>query len=174
MSDLRRFRADLKQGLAKGNRFEVMIIPPPSLIKAIGMPDSGFKFRCSDAELAGQSLNTMDFRYYGPMFKTPNQAIYSDLNLTFLTDENLRERMYFYDWYRYIIGQGSYDFEFPENYRCRIILDKINEFNNITMSCAFIDAFPINIAPIPLSWADDNFIRTMVQFSYTDTTFIRM
>jgi len=170
MSDLEEFRSSFRRGLAKAAKFQTLILPPANLQNEIGTLPQGGKMLCSDAELAGQSLNTMDFRYYGPSFKTPNITSYSDFTLTFLTQENMEERDYFYKWFRYIIGNGSYDLAFRDEYAARITIEKIRDDGPIIHKTVIQKAYPVSVMPLPLSWADDGFLRTMVQFTYTDFT----
>ena len=168
MSNIQKFRSNAD--LAKNSRFQVLLFPPR--IAGGRPPGELMTLRCTDAEISGQSLQTMDFRYYGPSFKTPNQVIYSDLTLMFLTDVRMTERLFFYDWFRFITGNGSYDFAYRNEYSTEIRVEKMDERNNVVLGVKVKDAYPINIMPMPVSWADEGFLRTSVQFAYTDYEFI--
>lgn len=163
MSNIQTFRTNAN--LAKTSRFQALVYPIPALG---GRNLDLFRLRCTDAEIGGQALQTMDIRYYGPSFKAPNQAMFSDLTLVFLTDVNMKERKYFDNWFNVITGNGSYDFAFPNEYQTRLEVEKMDEFNNVVLKVKINKAYPINIMPMPMSWADEGFLRTSVQFAYSD------
>jgi hypothetical protein len=59
---------------------------------------------------------------------------------------------------------------FPKGQNTRYLSDisiiQFDEFVKQIYAIKLIDAFPISIASMPLSWADDNFHRVTVSFAY--------
>lgn len=161
--------------LAKNSRFQVMFGVPQALPE-FGNVDilRGLSHKCIDAEISGQSLNTLEARTYGPIFRTPNQVMYSDLTLMFMTSDDMKERLFFYDWMRYIHGDRSYDLSYRDEYSTNLFVDKVSEVENqLQLTVKIYDAYPVHVMPQPMSWADDGFLRTAVQFAYTDYEIIR-
>lgn len=174
MSNIVDWRARVGQ-LAKNNRFRVRINPATNIAGDHFLQLNGvntlrdLEFHCTDTEIAGRSLLTNDVRYYGPASKSPHQTQYTDLAMTFYTRENMREHKFFHQWMDFIHGYGSYDLRFPDQYRTEITIEKLSEVkNNVQLTMTLKKAFPINISAVPLSWAEETFVRTTVQFGFTE------
>lgn len=160
---------NVDSGLSRQARFICTILPSGQF----GLGDYILRelpFLCTDAEIPGESLNTADIQYYGPSFKLPYQPVYNDLVLTFIMRANHRERKFFHNWIRYIKGNGSNDMHFRNEYDSIITIETISEVdpNPTLMTATFQHAYPVNVSPVPMSWADDGFLRMQVQFSYTE------
>jgi hypothetical protein len=152
-------------GPAKSNRFLVQINGPFFL--DVKTQDS-LTFLCEAAELPGRGFMSTDVRYYGPNFKAPYQTVYEDLNLTFICRDKFSERLFFDDWMDYINPVNSYNFRYKNSYRSQIRLHQFSDFaNEARYSFIFENAFPILVNPQPATWADDNFHRLTVSFTYT-------
>lgn len=172
MSDISNFRSIIhsRRGLAKSARFKVRIAPNTGFLSQYTIFLNTFPFLCADAEIAGVSLNTVDNRIYGPLFKTPSQVAYNDVTLFVLTSEDMMERAFFGDWIDYIAGDGTYDFRFREEYATTIFIDKLRERDpgaDVEFTLELRNAYPVQVMALPVSWGDEAFVRTQVQFSYT-------
>lgn len=195
-----------KEGLAKSNRFEV-VLPIPQYInnfignsfieKLLNLPnvliaeisdiirqtavDSQSRtsnpsisrylaLQCETAELPGKSLQTADVKIYGPTFKVPYQTQYSDMNLTFLCTNEFYERKLFERWVEAIMPTDTNNLRFPKGSNTRYLTNikviQYDEFIRQIYAVELIDAFPIAVAPQPLSWIEDGFHRMTVQFAY--------
>lgn len=157
-------------GFSKSSRFVARIndkiTGPAGSSVPIGIV-SDLSYLCESAEFPGRGLMTTDLRYYGPNFKAPFQSTYEDLNLTFICRDEFLEREYFDDWMEMINPSFSYDFSYPDTYTTRIDLFQISDLENkAKYMFSFDKAFPILINPQPVTWADDNFHRLTVTFTY--------
>jgi hypothetical protein len=73
---------------------------------------------------------------------------------------------------------STYDFSYKDNYKCQINMFQFGEAalnaNQsepvATYAWTFHDAWPIIVNPQPVTWADDNFQRLAISFSYTKWT----
>ena len=128
-------------------------------------------FQCEAAELPGKSLQTADVKYYGPTFKLPYQQQYNDTSLTFLCTNDFYERKLFELWNTKIVNPNTNNLYFQEdqkyNYKTNIVIIQYDETIREIFKVVLEDAFPVSIAPQPLSWSDDSFHRLTVQFAYT-------
>ena len=126
--------------------------------------------QCETAELPGKSLQTSDVKIYGPTFKVPYLAAYSDITLGFLCTNEFYERKLFDRWLEAIIPNDSNNPRFPKGrnsrYMTNIKVVQYDDFIKQIYAVELIDAFPISIAPQSLSWSEDGFHRLNVQFSY--------
>jgi len=142
--------------------------------------------QCEQAELPGKQLQTVDAKIYGPTYKIPFQAQYSDITLQFLcttgvidkdnpnvpSSSSFYERKLFDRWLENIVPNNTNNARFPKGsgigggYLTRIMVVQFDDYIKQIYAVELIDAFPISIAAQPLSWNDDNFHRVSVQFSY--------
>jgi hypothetical protein len=163
--DMDRFRgvSNDSGGPAKSNRFLVQIEGGPFADDI----QQDLMFLCEAAELPGRGFMSTDIRYYGPNFKAPYQTVYEDLNLTFICRDQFKERKFFDDWLDYINPVRSFNFTYKDNYTTQIRLHQFSEIENkATYSFTFEKAYPILVSPQPATWADDNFHRLTVSFTY--------
>lgn len=177
-------------GPAKAHRFFVRFASFPIGLMSRGtfynnnvVRDLGYL--CEAAEFPGRGFMNTDLRYYGPSFKAPFQSTYEDLNLTFVVRDSFLERQFFDDWINIINPINTYDFQYRKNYISQIELFQMSEKENYGESdkpnevppgsrestaqykFTFEEAWPILINPMPTNWAEDNFHRLTVSFTYT-------
>lgn len=170
MSNITTFRANMgPKGLAKINRFEVTVDGSPSEFMASTLEiRRNLIFKCGDAELAGRSLSAAEIRYYGPIMRLPYHTTFPDVTLNFYTQDDMSELKFFHDWMTFIAGDGTYDMRFPNEYRTTMTVAKLDEQNNTVLTLRLNKAYPVNINPVPLSWGDEGFVRTIIQFSFQE------
>lgn len=161
--------------LAKSCRFAVRIIP-----RAFNQIDEGevmsdLTYLCEATEFPGRGLQSIDLHYYGPNFKLPYQTEYQDINMTFLCRNGSFEREFFDNWMEYINPTNTFDFEYRDNYSSEITLFQMSDFEDeygsetplATYAFTLYDAYPVLINPQPVTWADDQFQRLTVTFTYS-------
>jgi hypothetical protein len=180
-------------GPSKANRFVVRINALPQKIVRRGVYNSvvrDLSYLCEAAELPGRGFMNVDVRYYGPSFKMPFQTTYEDLNLTFLVRDLFLERQMFDDWLELINPSNTYNFNYKKDYICDIDIFQMSEIATSNTNEAdrpgrvsaesrdpspkvsaqykftFEEAWPILVNPMPVNWAEDNFNRLTVAFTY--------
>jgi hypothetical protein len=174
-------------GLAKSCRFVVLIKPSGSLL-AVGNNvqfSRELTYMCEIAEIPGRSFLNVDLRYYGPNHKLPFQSQYEDLNLTFLCRNDFLERQFFDNWMELINPTTTFDFNYRDDYRAEIDIyqyndtyvqnyDTVNQISTdpsaspiATYRTTIYNAYPILVNPQPMTWADDQFQRLIISFTYT-------
>lgn len=170
------FRAYMNQYgmLAKGCRFLARIVPVGNFVLQIN--NKGITrdliYLCESTEFPGRGMMSVDYRYYGPSFKLPFQSQYEDINMTFICRNESFERQFFDDWMQKINPVNSFNFSYRDEYRCNI---ELYQFADIPADgdqpkpiYAFTlqDAWPTQVAAQPVTWADDQFLRLGVSFTY--------
>jgi hypothetical protein len=153
-------------GLARSCKFAVRIVPSSNLITPFSGVLRDLIYLCEAAEYPGRGFNNMDMRYYGPNFKVPFQSTYEDITLTFICRSESPERKFFDDWMNVINPTTTYDFNYYDNYTAEIQIFQYNEENKVTYHFALLDAFPVLVNPQQLTWADDQFLRLGITFTY--------
>lgn len=163
--------------LARSCKYAVMITTPRGMLinqgnqsqQAIGSGQitRDLAYLCESAELPGRGFENLELRYYGPTFKMPHRSEYMPINVTFLCRNNSAEREFFDDWMELINPTTTYNFNYRDDYASTIRVFTYDEESKPTYSYTLYDAFPILINPQPVTWADDNFLRLVVNITYT-------
>lgn len=124
-------------------------------------------YLCEVAEFPGRSFMNSDIRYYGPSVKFPFQSVYEDVNFTFLCRVESEERRLFDFWMETINPIDTFDFSYKKDYATTIDIFQLDEEQKATYAITLREAYPIQISPQPVTWADDNFQRLAVTFTYS-------
>lgn len=177
--DMEAFRHTLDRfgGPAKMCRFAVRILPYGTnqlSSKINSLRD--LPMLCESAEFPGRGFEFNDYRYYGPSFQTPHNAKYQmQTDLTFICRNEGYERELFDDWLELINPSDSYDFNYPEDYYAQI---EVFQFSEVAKGdnggkgmtpvyqWTLLKAWPIQVNPQPVTWADQDILRLSVTFSY--------
>lgn len=140
---------------------------------------------CTEASLPGSSLATHELNndFTGITQKHAYRRLYDDrADFTFYVDQDYSQIRIFEMWVRYIAGEQnafgegnnlSYKVNYPKNYKAPAIY--ITKFErdfgtekskNKTMEYAFINAFPVAVNSIPVSYDSSSLLKTTVAFAY--------
>lgn len=166
--------ANMYDGLAQSARFAVRILPPQPLMGMYGPAFvNDFGYLCEATEFPGRSFVNVDVRYYGPTHKLPIVSQYEDLNMTFLCRTKSFERQFFDDWMELINPTNSFDFNYRDDYAGKIQMFQLSGIDgnqNGTPNSEYMwtlhDCYPNLVNPQPVTWADDNYQRLTIGFTY--------
>lgn len=141
---------------------------------------------CCDASLPGSGMATHEVTgdFHGVTEKMVYRRIYDDtIDLTFYVDYQYKVLDFFEAWFNYCVGEGStfargeyyndnayYRMNYPDEYKKDIYLTKFEKYQSNgqpALKYAFIDAFPSNIASMPISYNSSDLLKVTVSFSYT-------
>jgi len=131
--------------------------------------DDTFKFRCEKAELPGRTLATADDGGGGgTALKLPYDVTYSDIQLSIICSEDMKERIFFESWIDQIINPAGYDtadttYEpglvgFYDNYAKGISLTviQLNAEGKSLLIYELNDVYPIALTPMNATWEEVN------------------
>jgi len=194
---MQRFRSVMDQygGLARSSRFIARITPSGPAVQLIGSGSilRDLVYLCDTIDIPGRELGTHTVHYYGPDLKVPMQTAFNDFDMYFICRNGSFERQFFDDWMTMINPPSSYDFNYIDDYKAEIDIFTFADHGreeytvskdpenlipssktpttpvanyNITLH----RAFPIVIHQQPSTWADGEFQRLMVTFSYYNWT----
>lgn len=147
---------------------------------------------CSEASLPGSSLATQELNddYTGITQRHAYRRLYDDrIDFTFYVNQTYDQIRFFERWIQFISGeQISTDqethfvrFKFPETYKTTIFIDKFERnaqprigknietngpHTGAKLSYEFINAFPISINSMPVSYDSSQLLKCTVSFSY--------
>lgn len=163
--------AEKYDSLAKAYRFAAAIRPVGQLLAPYSTFTQELIYLTEVAEIPGRGFVNLDVRYYGPNHKLPFQSQYEDLNMTFLCRNRSLERQFFDDWMLIINPINSFDFNYRDDYRAEIDIYQMSDVGvGVPKAEYWItvhNAYPLSVNPQPVTWADEQFQRLVVSFTYT-------
>lgn len=167
--------SDKYGGLQRSCRFITRIRPVGQYLTSYIPMMKDLVYLTEVSEMPGKSFMNLDVRYYGPNHKLPFQTQYEDINLTFLCRNNSLEREFFDDWMLVVNPINTFDFNYRDDYRAEIDVFQYAEAPSAYSGDAprpvyhivLHNAYPIILNSQPMTWADDQFQRLIVSFTYT-------
>lgn len=160
------FKSSFTGDIARPNRFDVNIAIPVTLLAYI-KTSRNLTYRCENAQLPGRTLATVDQKTYGPTEKFPYQTTYNDIDLTFMVDDNMDQKVFFDAWLNFINPTYNNNFRYKSDYATIVTINQYDVTNEISYSVNLYDAYPISINQLDLDWSGDGYHKLVVTFAYT-------
>ena len=156
----------------------------------LGIPYAGneefFSLSCCDATLPGSTLATHEINndYTGVTERHAYRRQYDDrADFTFYVDRNYYIIHLFENWMSYIVNErrsdgngflsvekpnSSYRVQFPKDYQTTIHINKFErDYRPGNLQYEFLNAFPISINSMPVSYNASELLKCTVSFSYS-------
>ena len=149
---------------------------------------------CSETILPGSNLATLDINndHTGVTERHAYRRVYDDrIDFTFYVDaDNYLPIKYFELWMKFIVDESKedqkdknvgvdnsnyfYRVRYPKEYMCQQGLEvtkfertgKGNSYTGSTLIYNFVDAFPISVSSMPVSYESSSLLKCSVSFSY--------
>jgi hypothetical protein len=160
------FKSSFTTDLARSSKFDVNIPVPVSMIPYVTSAKN-LTYRCESAQLPGRTFATAEQKTYGPIEKYPYLTSFTDLDLTFLVDDDMNQKVLFDAWLNYINPQYNNNFRYKGDYATIITVNQYDVTNTLSYSVNFYDAYPISINQMDLNWSDEGVHKLVVTFAYT-------
>jgi hypothetical protein len=168
-----------KSGVAHSGYFEVFIISNiqrPTTFDKSG-DESQMRFRAEAAEIPGRSLATVDQRFdnYSPVSRVVTGQTYTDVTVSFLLSEDMREKEYFERWQDSAVQTGAFQDvgvqvknnpQYYNNYVGTVEIRQYGSAGDLRSVHKLDNAFPIVLGGVQMNWSDESFARLQVSFSY--------
>ena len=144
---------------------------------------------CHETALPGTSFSTHEVTndYAGSREKMAYRRQYDEtIDMTFYVDKEYNVIEFFEGWVDWISGYNkrsptvgdareiyrsgaaTYRMNYPETYKAPIYLTKFEKnLSEKQMVYEFVDAFPLNLISMPVSYAQSEILKLSVSFSYT-------
>lgn len=145
----------------------------------IYLNDDLLNISCSEANLPGSSLATHDLNndFTGVTQKHAYRRLYDDRSdFTFYVNNTYSQIRVFEIWMRYISGEqltfGSqknvhYRMNYPKNYKAdELIITKFERDLATSVKYTFVNAFPLAVSSMPISYDSSQLLKCTVSFSY--------
>lgn len=178
-SDLNQFKSTfLKSGVMRNDRFYVEI-GLPSALGAYQNAVPMIPFAAEATNLPGVMLATSEITRFGvgPTQKNPYRPIFVDLSVSFISDGNRIIYDFFYNWINTIVKFSTpdapksnfYEVGYRESYVSNITITTVDELNRRIIVIELVDAFPIALGDMPVSWSNSNeYMHVPVTFAYSN------
>jgi hypothetical protein len=160
------FKSTFIKDVARTNRFDVNIPVPVTLIPYVASAKS-LTYRCENAQLPGRTFATTEQKTYGPIEKYPYLNTYNDLDLTFIVDDDMNQKVFFDAWMNYINPLYNNNMRYKGDYATTITINQYDVTNELSYSVNLLDCFPVSINQMDLNWGDDGYHKLSVTFAYT-------
>jgi hypothetical protein len=145
---------------------------------------------CSEASLPGSSIATHELNndFTGVTERHAYRRLYDDrADFSFYVNRKYTSILFFENWISYIVGENdikeqekqtySYRMNYPKNYITpSLFITKFEkdinssakiEQNNETLRYQFVNAFPISITSMPVSYDASQLLKCTVSFTYS-------
>lgn len=166
---LENFRAEvLARGLAKANRFEVVVLSPQCVRNS---NDSRVvSMMAENAQLPMARVSTSTQRIFGPPTQHPQFAEYGgdNMSLQFYLDREMRVKNFFDTWINGVVDPRTGTPFYQTNYLSTgMTITQLDEKDQIMYGVKFYDLYPIAVNPVQLDHNQANSIsRLNVTFTY--------
>ena len=160
------FKSSFSKELARPSKFDVNIPVPLGLIPYRGTSRM-LTMRCENAELPGRTIATTSMKIYGVEEKFPYMSSYNDMSLTFIVSDDMKEKLFFDAWLNWINPSTSYNIKYKQDYSVALRINQYDVQNKVSYAVDLVDAFPIAVNGMDLSWSADGYHKVTVTFAYT-------
>jgi hypothetical protein len=162
------FKSSFSRDVARASRFDVYVPIPPVLLPYFSSVRT-LQFRCENAQLPGKTLSTTEQRFgSAPVEKYPYQTAFTDIDLTFIVDDDMQQKLLFDGWMNYISPVYNYNLRYKSDYTTAITINQYNVQNELSYSVNLYDAYPIAMNQLDLDWTSDGHHKLVVTFAYTN------
>lgn len=161
------FKSSFQVDLARNSRFDVSIPVPLTLIPYVTSARQ-LNYRCENANLPGRTFATTEQKIgSNPIEKYPYLTTYNDMDLTFIVDDDMQQKVFFDAWLNYINPQYNYNFRYKGDYVTTITINQYDVTGQLSYSVNLIDAYPVSVNQMDLDWGSDSIHKLSVTFAYT-------
>lgn len=157
------FISEVKQGLARQNRFTVVFSPP---IK-IGTPElQKVLLFCDTSQLPGVNFSTVQNRTYGEFREIPYEKIYDNLNMSFYVDKEMKVKSLFDSWINQIQNPITRNFNYYNEYTCEMKIKVHDTVDRTRYQLTLYECYPKTLGAISLDYASKEIMKLPVTMQY--------
>jgi hypothetical protein len=162
------FKSSFSKDLSRANKFDVLVPIPPVLLPYFKSVRT-LRFRCENAQLPGKTFSTTEQKFgSAPVEKYPYQTAFTDIDLTFMIDDDMQQKLLFDGWMNYISPVYNFNTRYKSDYTTAITINQYDVKNEISYSVNLYDAYPVAMNQLDLDWSNDGYHKLVVTFAYTN------
>jgi len=161
------FKSSFRTDLARPNRFDIIIPLPVVLFSAPLVTSRTLSYRCESTTLPGKTFEMHEQKTYGPIEKHPHLVSYTDIDVTILMDDDMKQKYAFDSWFNYINSRFDNNYNYKDEYSTIITINQYDVANKLSYSVDLYEAFPTSMNQMDLDWSNDGVHKLSVTFAYT-------
>ena len=160
--------------VSKTDKFDVYFSLPSLVAGDVTTRD--LALQCEASELPGKDVAMIEYRHYSFTQRLPHHSIFAPINFTFYCTGDLIEKKLFDRWMDIMAPAETGLIMYPQdstgahNYDTQILVNQYDNQGTLIYSITLVDAVPISVSPMALSWQDDSVHRLSVTFAYKKWT----
>jgi hypothetical protein len=158
------------RGFARQNRIAVTIRPPIELVEILNYKDKDnyLTYYAEQVSMPSFDFNVTNFEFGGPTTPVPTKSDFKPVSVTFLLDDDMRQKMFFDAWINYINPkENKFDFRYRDDYVGSVDILQLSENGKgVSYGVRLFDAYPNSIGQIDGTWAEQEVCRLNVVFTY--------
>ena len=167
------FVSSMSNGMARTNRFSVVMAMPSFLAVAGITPFRNLLLFCDQASLPGLTVNTTPIRIFGEVRETPTEYNYEPVTLSFYVDQQLHIKAWFDAWIKNLQYGSERTFRYYDQYICpqmQILVQDTLDQSRYQIN--LYEVWPKSVGAIQLDYAAKDIMKLSVtlQYKYWDYT----
>jgi len=159
------FVSNLTSGMARTNRFSVVMDVPVSLEGIT--PFKNLLVFCDQAQLPGLSINTQPIRVFGEVRETPYEFNYEPIQFSFYVDGDMHVKAYFDEWINSIQNGNRRTYKYYNTYVCpqfQVLVQDVSD--NTVFQVTLFEAYPKSVSAIQMDYASKDIMKIQVSMVY--------
>jgi hypothetical protein len=161
------FVAQIGGGLARTNRYKIVLTSPASIDVTGIMPNQQLGLMCEQVQLPALSLNTAPIRIFGEVRETPYEFNYEPINMSFYVDNNMGVKIFFDKWIQSIQNKDTRSFAYYSDYICKHLDIYVQDtMDNDRYLVRLYEAYPKSVGAIQMSYESKDIMKLTVQMMF--------
>jgi len=157
-----------RDGLARANRFEALIIPPAQAFAGDVEKARDMNIFCEQISFPGRQIQTFETNYVRQQIKVAQSFINEDVSITFNLTNDMFIKDIFDRWTNLIIDRDTFKKNYDSVYKRDMYLYQNNHENKHVFEVELRNAFPISVQAIEASNSAEDIQQVIVEFTYED------
>ena len=157
-----------RNGLARANRFEVLIVPPAKAFGGSIDKARDLNIFCEQVSFPGRQIQTFETNYVRQQIKVAQSFINEDVSITFNLTNDMFIKDIFDKWTNLIIDRDTFKKNYDSVYKRDMYLYQNNHENKHVLEVQLRNAFPISVQSVESSNSGDDIQQVTVEFTYED------
>ena len=161
------FVSQMSSGMARTNRFSVMLTLPDSLSGEGLTPLRDLLLFCDQVQLPGITVNTVPNRTFGEVRETPTEFNYEPLQLSFYVDANMHIKAYFDGWAKSLQYGQERTFRYYDEYTSPQMQVMVQDtLDQTRFQVTLYEVYPKSIGAVQMDYASKDIMKLSVTFQY--------
>jgi len=160
------FVGNISGGLARTNRYDIIISPPPSVKVPQLIGQKQLAMLCDQVQLPGLIINTTPIRIYGEVRETPYEFNYEPINMQFLVDTKMGVKIFFDAWIQSIQNGKSRTFEYYKKYITDIDVIVQDTLDQNRYMVKLYECYPKSVGAVQMDYASKDIMKLNVTMMF--------